>query len=90
MSRSARPIIGILNANKVRLKVEFFQPEIPRAETGCFEENKKNGRCDLFQGGHGSELAPLGILVYCINSEVHPEYILLIVTCNLRCTYFLV
>lgn len=30
MSRSARPIIGISNENKVRLKVEFFQPEIPR------------------------------------------------------------
>lgn len=30
MSRSARPIIGTLNENKVKLKVELFQPEIPR------------------------------------------------------------
>lgn len=50
MSRSARPVFGILNENKVRLKVEFFQPEIPGAETGLLEESRKDGRCDLFHG----------------------------------------
>lgn len=35
-----------------------------QTETGWLEESRdKDGRCDLFQGGHGSKLAPLGIFI---------------------------
>lgn len=61
MSRSARPIIGILNKNKVRPKVAFFQPAILRAMQRDWlvegESGEKDDRCDLFYRSPGSELA---------------------------------
>ena len=66
-----KTVIGILNENKVRLKVELFQPEMPRTmqQTGWLEESrKKDDRCDLFPGSHGSELVLRGSL--CIVFEV--------------------
>lgn len=77
MSGSARPVIGILNENKVRPKVAFFQPEIFRAVQSLAGEGsgREDDRCDLSQGGSGSELAPAGVFVCCVKNEANTEYI---------------
>lgn len=61
VTKSARPIIGTLNKNKVRLKVAFFQPAILRAMRRDWlvegESGEKDDRCDLYHRSPGSELA---------------------------------
>lgn len=75
MGRLAKPIIGILNENKVRTKGGILPTCNIQSNGGWLVggEEDEVGGCELFQGSHSSEPAPSGSFI-CVLYEKWNSY----------------